>query len=78
MTKQDIEKLAIELRDAAFPGADAWAFAAPDTRERWIRAARLAGSRIERAVDKTLRTATANAHEIKQHEAAKMLREMRR
>ena len=69
------EKLARELRQAAFPGATSWAFCHGDVRERWIKAALLAESRIERAIDETLRIATTKAHEAGEHKAAKMLRE---
>lgn len=78
MTMTDkTEDFARKLRKAAFPGARPWAFCAEDVRERWINAARHAESKIELAVDTTLREATAAAHGIGQHAAAKMLRQMR-
>jgi hypothetical protein len=77
MTPTDIENLAIQLRQAAFPGATGWAFCSEDVRERWIKAAKLADAMIERAKDQALRQATAAAHELGQHAAVKMLRELR-
>jgi hypothetical protein len=77
MNDRDVEQLAIALRQAAFPGALGWAYANQDTRARWVKAAELANGRIERAKDQVLREATAKAHELGQHAAAKMLRELR-
>jgi hypothetical protein len=74
---RDIEQLAVALRVAAFPGATDWSYCAQDTRDRWINAAEVADSRIMRAKDQVLREATANAHALGQHAAAKMLRELR-
>jgi hypothetical protein len=71
------EKFADELRHAAFPGAVSWDYAGEQTKEAWLRVAVIAGARIEREVDKALREAVASAHEMGQHAAAKMLREMR-
>jgi len=50
-----IEKRARELRMAAFPGSRAWGICAEDVRERWLAAARLADSWIERATDDAFR-----------------------
>lgn len=73
----DLDKFASELRQAGFPGARAWNGADPSVKEVWTRVARLAHARIERAVDQALRQATAKAHELGQHAAAKAVREMR-
>lgn len=77
MDADKIEKLASDLRQTAFPGARSWLHCASDTRERWINVATHAVSLIDRAVDNVLRDATAKAHGVGEHEAAKMLRDMR-
>lgn len=76
-TPERREQFADELRRAAFPGAFAWRLASEDTKERWRQVADLATARIEREVDKALREATAKAHELGQHAAAKAIRGMR-
>jgi hypothetical protein len=74
---RDLDKLADELRMVAFPGAQSWQGASEQTREVWRRVALLVTARIEREVDRALREATAKAHELGQHAAAKTIREMR-
>jgi|HubBroStandDraft_1064217.scaffolds.fasta_scaffold150244_5 hypothetical protein len=46
---RDIEQLAIALRQAAFPGAEAWPHCSQYRRKRWIAAATLAYERIKAA-----------------------------
>lgn len=74
---QTTDRLADELRHAAFPGAHSWGIAAEPTKEAWRRVAVLTDARIEREVDKALREATTKAHDLGQHLAAKAIREMR-
>lgn len=46
---------AIALRNAAFPNAHSWDFAAPDVWSRWVAAAVVALDMADRAVDEALR-----------------------
>lgn len=75
---EQIEKIARDLRTAAFPGASAWDFCSGDVRERWINAARYTISFRDRGIDDALRAATAAAHDCGNHEAAKAIRELRK
>lgn len=73
----DIDKLAADLRQAAFPGAAGWNVASEPVKEQWRRAAEHAAGRILRARDEAFRAATAVAHELGQHVAAQAVRKLR-
>lgn len=78
MTDEErIEKLAKELRTAAFPGARSWAFVAEDVRGRWIAAATLADCRCDKATDDAYRKATAALHANGEHQAVAVIRKLR-
>jgi hypothetical protein len=49
----DLDKLASELRQAAFPGARSWYAADTSVKAAWLRVAQHAAARVDRAVDKT-------------------------
>ena len=74
---ENIEKLAKDLRAAAFPGASSWAFCSGDVRERWISAARVAAARATGAADDALRRATASLHAAGENTAVRYVRELR-
>ena len=73
----DIDKIAADLRQAAFPGAAGWNVASEPVKEQWRRAAEHAAGRILRARDEAFRAATAVAHELGQHVAAQAVRKLR-
>ena len=66
----DFDKLAADLRQAAFPGAAGWNVASEPVKEH-------AAGRILRARDEAFRAATAVAHELGQHVAAQAVRKLR-
>ena len=74
----ELERLAIALRHAAFPGAGSWDVAAHSTKEQWRRAAAHADSYMRRHRDAALRKASTRAIGLGQGLAANMMADMRR